>query len=197
MSLLREKLRVKQDVGNPQTKLDIIIPVPKEPEVIKLGKITIVDELGDFDITKLNKRLLEKRLTKVANKPATQILVEKESEILPAPAPAPALPAKKRAKKITLKILTGLQEEGVAIETGVQAKQLEEEEKMGEEKEKEKEKEKAADKDEQLEEVVVVKPKAKPRGRRTKAPEKGIAVLSPEDWIDIGSTPIIDRLPEK
>jgi hypothetical protein len=45
--------------------------------------------------------------------------------------------------------------------------------------------------------AVVEKKETAKKGRKTKRPEKGISVLSPEDWMDIDKAPVIERLPPK
>ena len=62
MSTLREKLRIKQDVGNTQKSHNIIIPIPTKPETIRINKITIENKQGNFDISELIKRLDENKL---------------------------------------------------------------------------------------------------------------------------------------
>ena len=59
MDALREKMRIKQDVGNPQKTQQVIIPTPSKPEIINLNRMTIIDDQGHFDIAELNKKLEE------------------------------------------------------------------------------------------------------------------------------------------
>ena len=77
MSTLREKLRIKQDVGNTQKSHNIIIPIPTKPETIRINKITIENKQGNFDISELMKRLDENKLKMVVAKPTIQ---SKEAE---------------------------------------------------------------------------------------------------------------------
>ena len=109
MDALREKMRIKQDVGNPQKTHQVIIPTPSKPEVINLNRMTIIDDQGHFDIADLNKKLEEGNLKKVTlkNQLPKRDDAEAISEI--------QAPPKKKAKKITNKTLLMLEEEGVDI----------------------------------------------------------------------------------
>ena len=185
MSSLREKLRIKQDVGNTQKSHNIIIPIPTKPETIHINKITIENKQGNFDISELMKRLDENKLKMVVAKPTIQ---SKEAEPV-------QLINKRKIKKLTSKMLTGLQEEGISIApTETQEQQEGVKEGAHEQKEKAKEGEEGV---EEVEEIIMIKPKRAPRGRKTKAPPKGIAILSPEEWVEIGDTTNVERLPEK
>jgi hypothetical protein len=172
METLREKMRIKQDVGNPQNNYQVIIPIPSKPEIINLNKMTIIDEQGHFDIAELTKKLEESKLKKVTIKPNVSQLAKREAISYP----------KKKVRKLTTKILTGLQDEGVAILPGpLQKQELEGPEEQIEQTEQTQ---------------LTIKPKVK-RGRKTKAPERGVSILSPEEWVEIGDSSARKRLPEK
>ena len=180
MDALREKMRIKQDVGNPQKMHQVIIPTPSKPEVINLNRMTIIDDQGHFDIADLNKKLEEGNLKKVTLK--NQLLKRDDEAISEIQAPP-----KKKAKKITNKTLLMLEEEGVDIRPGQQP---------GPKQQPEEEPEEQAKQQELVLAEPAPKPKAK-RGRKTKAPEKGVSVLSPEEWVEIGNVSTRERLPEK
>ena len=194
MSTLREKLRIKQDVGNTQKSHNIIIPIPTKPETIHINKITIENKQGNFDISELMKRLDENKLKMVVAKPTIQS--KNEAEPI-------QLINKRKIKKLTSKMLTGLQEEGISIAQAPAQKEeakeeaQEQKEKAKEEAQEQKEKAKEGEEGVEVEEIIMIKPKRAPRGRKTKAPPKGIAILSPEEWVEIGDTTNVERLPEK
>lgn len=169
---LKEKLRAKPNVDLDLKQVDIVVPVANKPEEVKFSNVAIRDkrEISGFNMADLTKKLKDRKLTKLVVSP----LVEREHEREIDPLTAIA-PPNKKSKKLTGKTLLVLQEEGISILPGEPAAPIEAEE-LGEEFE-------------------VVETKRKPR-RTSKLP-KGIAILPPEAWVQFGTTPLIERLPEK
>ena len=169
LETLKDKLRIKPIVEERES-IGVVIPVPTAPEKIELRKVSIIDERGTekgFNRDALLAKMKERGLTRISVKPTVKLPSAHEVE-----EEAP----KKKAKKLTKKILFSLQEEGIPI---IDAKQKE----KGEEKEEEKGEEK---------ELVIETKK-----RRTKRPTKGVVIIPPEEWVDIDSVETIARLPPK
>ena len=175
-------LKAKPDVGQfkpVEVKIEIVKEKEKEKEQKKEKGVTIRTELETgFDRGQLKKRLLENNLAKVSfrtkavemtndiEKEEKEKEKEKEKEDV-----SPLKPSKKRAKKIgtmKLSIIEEQEEETKEEET------KEEEEKEEETKEEEKEEEKGE--------------------RKREKKDKGVIVFSPQQWIEIGETPIQKRI---
>ena len=151
--------------------VEVIIPVASKKQDVKIHNITFIDERKknkDFDITELSQQLESRKLSKVVTKDTVKL--SEPQVALPTEKKAPIT---KKVKKVAKPALTIVEEED----------------------------EDEDDLDTLLprgEEVAVVEKKeTAKKGRKTKRPEKGISVLSPEDWVDIDKAPIIERLPPK
>ena len=183
---LKEKLRVKPIV-EAHEKVMVAIPIPNAPEKVVLKKVTIMDERGsEFNRAALLLKLKDAKLSKIIQKPTIKFAVIPEEEV--------SLP-KKKAKKISKKIIFSLEEEGIPIIPSKKEGKVGEIEEEGERKEK-KEEEKVeepekGEKEEDIEGEVVVKK------RRTKRPVKGVIIIPPEEWVEIEGSPALSRLPVK
>lgn len=176
LETLKEKLRIKPIVEE-REKIAIVVPVPTAPEKVELSKITMIDERGKdtgFNREDLFTKMRDSKLNKTVLKPTVKLAARAEEEEAP----------KKKAKKITKKILFTLQEEGVPI---VGSKKEEKEKEEGKEEEG---KEEGKEEEPAVEETIAKK-------RRTKRPVKGVVIIPPEEWVDIDSIETISRLPPK
>jgi hypothetical protein len=160
-------------------------PVEKEMEQQRL---LIIDETNkDYDRDAFLLKLAENKKTKVKVKPLLEN-VEASKQVEPLPLPIPVLEKQpvKRAKKIAKKpllIIEGDEDELENIEK-IQAEELPiMEEPIAPTEKKE------------LEPVSVKEPAKK--GRTTKKVEKGVAILGPENVVEIGDTPLSQRLAKK
>jgi hypothetical protein len=167
---IKEKLKLKPIVKSAEP-VEVIIPVASKKQDVKIHNITFIDERKknkDFDITELSQQLESRKLSKVVTKDTVKL--SEPQVALPTEKKAPIT---KKVKKVAKPALTIVEEED----------------------------EDEDDLDTLLprgEEVAVVEKKeTAKKGRKTKRPEKGISVLSPEDWVDIDKAPIIERLPPK
>lgn len=170
---IKEKLKQKPIVKSVEP-VEVIIPVASKKKDVKIHNITFIDERKknkDFDITELSQQLEARKLSKVVTKDTVKLA----EQLTAVPTEKKAQPTKK-VKKIAKPALTIVEED-------------EEEDDLDTLLPRE---------EEQVKEVAVVEKKeTAKKGRKTKRPEKGISVLSPEDWIDIDKAPIIERLPPK
>ena len=177
---LKNKLRLKPTI-EPQQEVNIIIPIANKPEKIELDKMTIVDKRTQgYDIENLRKKLDEKKLKKVIMTP----YLEKEKIVEPIELP---IPKKKVAKSLKKKQILEEDKEGEEIERGeeiVRDKEGEIEVELEIERKDKEGKEGKEDREEK-------------KGRRTKKVLKGVAILEPDDWINIENIQTIDRLPKK
>ena len=162
-----EKKRKSKVEGEPEVQLE----EEEEPEP---QGITIIDERDKgYDRESLMKKIASNRLSKVTQNP----ILEKAQESV-------VIPTKKednkKAKKIVKKLL------------------IVEEEPEEEKKEEELEPEEARIEEPKIqleEEDIIINPKK--RERKTKKVEKGIAILGPEEKVEITDKKILDRLPIK
>jgi len=206
MASLREKLRIKPKVEELQ-KIQVVIPAATKLDSVRISKVAIVDERANDefnknDLLEFAKRLEDARMKKVTVKPTIKMIADQE---------AGPITIKKKVKKLISKKLKLVQEGDVNEEEQKEdvlaqpSKPPHQKEGVsdisdleGGDEDKEGEKNKEGEEKKQEEEEVplaIIKPKVK-RARAKKLP-KGVSLLSPEEWIDIGDTPIIDRLPEK
>jgi len=171
---LLSKMRPKPDISEQMIKEVRVINVPvaeKTKEEVAIQNVEIADSReknADFDIAELNQRLLQNKLTKVREATKGPIAVaEAEETIIIKPK------SKKLKSKPILKLVEELEgEEAPAIEAvDLDQPQLEEAEAEAEEPSKKK--------------------------RITPKPKKGVAELSPEEWVDIDGQSVIERLPAK
>ena len=143
------------------------IILPTKAEPVKLKQVKIVDERKKDDSFDMAK-LTEQLKEHHLSKVSTRVVSEE-----------PIKPMKKTTKKLmgrpTLKLIAD----------------KEPEEKEHEPKEKEPEPEQKEPEEEKAPEPKTI------TGRRTKKPKKGVAVLAPEEWIDIQNVKTITRIPEK
>ena len=159
---LKQKLKIKPVVEE-HVKVAITIPIPNAPEAVTLRNVTIKDERGDLsalDRGALLLKIKEAKLSKVT------VALKKESEIKGLEIKEGE--GRKKAKKITKKLLFTLEEEGIPIIS----------------------KEEKDEKEEKEEKEVVNK-------RRTKRPVKGVVTIPHEEWVDIDELPTLSRLPVK
>ena len=162
---------------------------PSEPETA--NKIIIVDETNkEYNRKDLLLKLAENKKIKVKVKPVVEsVEASKQNEpIEPIPTPSPE-PLKKKAKKIVKKaIVIEADEEGDAeipqIERDEPALEIVAEE---------------LPQDDEFALTEKKEPAKEPakKGRTTKKVEKGIAILGPENVVEIGDTPLSQRLAKK
>ena len=179
---LLSKMRPKPDILEQEHKEVKVINVPLEQarskptlkpnpeEEVVIQNIGIEDSReknADFDIAELNQRLLQNKLAKVRDSTKAPVVAEAEAE-------SETIIIKPKAKKLKVKPTLKLVEE---LE-GEVAPAIE-----------------AVDLDQELAEVEDDEPSK--RKRITKKPKKGVAELSPEEWVDINGESIIERLPAK
>jgi hypothetical protein len=167
---IKEKLKQKPIVKSAEP-VEVIIPVASKKQDIKIHSITFIDERKknkDFDITELSQQLESRKLNKVVTKDTVKL-----SEQPVAPPTEKNAPATKKVKKIAKAALTIVEEDD----------------------EDEDDLDTLLPREEEF--AVVEKKETVKKGRKTKRPEKGISVLSPEDWVDIDKASIIERLPPK
>jgi len=175
LEALKSKMRGKPDTSEQlMKKIKIDLPINENPQVA-IQNVKIADtrrENQDFDISQLKLRLKEKKLSKVR-------VAEPEKELdIPvqqAEAEEEIIMIKPKSKKLKKPLLKLLDDEATQIDAvdlnieGVQA---------------------------EAEAEAEEKP-TKGVKRRTTKPKKGVADLSPEDWVEINGQNIIERLPEK
>ena len=171
LEILKEKLMVKPKIEK-QEQFKIII---KEPKIVGPK---IIDEIDKgYDRKRLLTKIQKDRTTKVSIHPVYEKKVEVETK---QKAPEEIVIERKKVKKIPTKKRLIIEEE---------EPKLEEEENIiiveGEGKGQAHEKE---------EEIIIV---PKKRQRQTKKVEKGIAILGPETFLEIGNKSIQERIPNK
>jgi hypothetical protein len=152
-------------------------------------KMIVIDETNkEYNRNELLLKLAENKKTKVKVKPLMEA-VEASKQIEPIPTPAPQiqeqLPAKKARKMANKPLIIEGDEE---IENVEQNKNAPNEAAV----------EIVAEELPQGEEIALTEKNAPAkRGRTTKKVEKGIAVLGPENVVEIGDTPLSQRLAKK
>jgi hypothetical protein len=166
---ISEEVQTEESVGEPEN----------------MTKMIVVDETNKgYNRNDFLMKLTENKKTKVKVKPIMETVeASKQTEPIAQPAPIEVQPPVKKAKKITKKKLLIIEGDADADEEGAEnvEKIIAEELPQGEE------------------EVVALTEKKEPvkRGRTTKKVEKGIAVLGPENVVEIGDTPLSQRLAKK
>ena len=164
-----EEVQEEESVGSPEN----------------VTKMIVVDETNKgYNRNDFLMKLTENKKTKVKVKPIMETVeASKQTEPIAQPAPIEVQPPVKKAKKITKKKLLIIEGDADADEEAAEnvEKIIAEELPQGEE------------------EVVALTEKKEPtkRGRTTKKVEKGIAVLGPENVVEIGDTPLSQRLAKK
>ena len=164
-----EEVQEEESVGGPETAT----------------KMIVVDETNKgYNRNDFLMKLTENKKTKVKVKPIMETVeASKQTEPIAQPAPIEAQPPVKKAKKMVKKKLLIIEGDADADEEAAEnvEKIIAEELPQGEE------------------EVVALTEKKEPakRGRTTKKVEKGIAVLGPENVVEIGDTPLSQRLAKK
>lgn len=159
--------------------------ISEEPERKEATKMVIVDETNkDYNRNDFLLKLAENKKTKVRVKPLLEnVEATKQIEPIPAPEPMPSIPLPlpaKKAKKLAKKPLIIIEEDEDNIEK-INAEELPGVEKLN---------------------VIAEKNEPEPaqlpkRGRTTQKIEKGIAVLGPENVVEIGDTTLSQRLAKK
>jgi Helicase conserved C-terminal domain/Type III restriction enzyme, res subunit len=192
LELIKSKLRTKPVVQEHQ-QIDVIIPVATPEEKVKITGVTLQDERGKqkFDREALNDRLERSKITKITKK---EQIDGKKLEGVDAEPEKP----KKKAKKISQKLLLGLEEEGipiVSLKKGEKGEKGEEIDGKGDEDGKKGEGEGDGKGDRVVEEKEDIEDA--PKKRRTKKEAKGVVTIPPEEWVDIDRIPVVQRLPPK
>jgi hypothetical protein len=166
-------------------------PEKENPDIPEnVTKMIVIDETNkDYDRNVLLMKLAENKKTKVKVKPIMEA-VEASKQVEPIPQPAlviPEQPPAKKAKKVAKKPLIII--EGDEELENVDKNEIENKEEALE----------ILAEELPQEEVVALTEKKEPaqKGRTTKKVEKGIAVLGPENVVEIGDTPLSQRLAKK
>jgi len=160
-----------------------------EPEPETETKMIVIDETNkEYNRNDVLLKLAENKKTRVKVKPIMEALeASKQNEPIPIPGPLAEQPPKKKAKKMAKKPL-------IIIE----GDEEEEAENVEKNENKERALEIVAEELPQGEEFALTEKKEPTkRGRTTKKVEKGIAVLGPENVVEIGDTPLSQRLAKK
>jgi hypothetical protein len=160
-----------------------------EPEPETETKMIVIDETNkEYNRNDVLLKLAENKKTRVKVKPIMEALeASKQNEPIPIPGPLAEQPPKKKAKKMAKKPL-------IIIE----GDEEEEAENVEKNENKERALEIVAEELPQGEEIALTEKKEPTkRGRTTKKVEKGIAVLGPENVVEIGDTPLSQRLAKK
>jgi hypothetical protein len=167
--------------------IEITRKEPAEPAETKtITKMTIVDETNKgYDRDAFLLKLSENKKTKVKVKPVLEN-VEATKQVEPIPITVLEKPRVKRAKKIAKRPLIII-EGDEDIPENVEKIEAEELPVMGESI--------VATEKKALDTAPVKEPAKK--GRATKKVEKGVAVLGPENVVEIGDTPLSQRLAKK
>ena len=161
-------------------------PQTEEPEAEPetATKMIVVDETNKgYNRNNFLMKLTENKKTKVKVKPIMEAVEStKQTEPIAQPVPIEVQPPVKKAKKMVKKKLLIIEGDADADEEAAENidKIIAEELPQGEE-------------------VVALTEKKEPakRGRTTKKVEKGIAILGPENVVEIGDTPLSQRLAKK
>ena len=202
---LKQKLMAKPTINEPKPVVVAIQGEKKqreeETEYETVTKMIVLDETNkEYNRNDFLMKLTDNKKTKVKVKPIMEsVEASKQNEPIPTPAQAAEQPPKKKAKKMAKKPL-------IIIE-GDEEEDTENVEKNENENEnKERSLEIVAEQLPQDEDIALTEKKepgkepgkepAK-RGRTTKKVEKGIAVLGPENVVEIGDTPLSQRLAKK
>ena len=160
-------------------------PQEEEAEPETASKMIVIDETNKgYNRNDFLMKLTENKKTKVKVKPIMETVeASKQTEPIAQPAPIEVQPLVKKAKKMVKKKLLIIEGDAEADEEAAEnvEKIIAEELPQGEE------------------EGVALTEKKEPvkRGRTTKKVEKGIAVLGPENVVEIGDTPLSQRLAKK
>ena len=164
-----EEVQAEESVGGPETAT----------------KMIVVDETNKgYNRNDFLMKLTENKKTKVKVKPIMETVeASKQTEPIAQPVPIEVQPPVKKARKVAKKKLIIIEGDADADEEAAEnvEKIIAEELPQGEEQ------------------VVALTEKKEPtkRGRATKKVEKGIAVLGPENVVEIGDTPLSQRLAKK
>jgi hypothetical protein len=183
------KIKEKQIEKQGEKEEGEISEATAEPESVLASKMIVIDETNkEYNRNELLMKLAENKKTRVKVKPLMEA-VEASKQIEPIPTPAPQIqeqPPAKKARKMANKplIIEGDEEienveqnKNAAVEAAVEI---------------------VAEEVPQGEEIALTEKNAPAkRGRTTKKVEKGIAVLGPENVVEIGDTPLSQRLAKK
>jgi len=192
---IKQKLMVKPSI---QDFEPVVIAINAETEkkmdednLKEKSKTLIIDDTAKgYDREKLLKKFADNKLIKVKNKPVVEEVKEKE---IVEPITKVVPPEPKKAKKIVKKKMVLLVEDDEGnFDKPQDVEILADIEETGDQKLQE------AQPLIEGEEITIVPKKKEPkRGRVTKKVEKGIAVLGPENAVEIGDTKLSDRLMKK
>ena len=161
---------------------------PSGPEIPT--KMIVIDETNkQYNRNDVLLKLAENKKTRVKVKPIMEAVeASKQNEPIPTPALVEQQPPVKKAKKMAKKPLIIIQGD----------EDDENNENIEENETKERALEIVAEELPQGEEIALTEKKEPPkRGRTTKKVEKGIAILGPENVVEIGDTPLSQRLTKK
>jgi hypothetical protein len=177
----------KEQSTKPSKEADL-----EEGEVAEIPEtkpgIEIIDETNkEYDRSDFLKRLAENKKSKVVMKPIVEA-IEMKQTVEPIPTPI-AKPQVKKVKKIVNKPLI-IEDDEENPENPEKTLQIDVEE-LGAPPTEKKEPEQEPEMEPEQE------PQQKPKGRTTKKVEKGIAVLGPENVVEIGTTSLSERLAKK
>jgi len=186
---IKEKQIEKQGEKEAEKEEGEVSEATAEPELA--SKMIVIDETNkEYNRNELLMKLAENKKTRVKVKPLMEsVEASKQVEPIPTPTPAPQiqeqLPAKKARKMANKPLIIEGDEEienveqnkNAAVEAAVEI---------------------VAEEVPQGEEIALTEKNAPAkRGRTTKKVEKGIAVLGAENVVEIGDTPLSQRLAKK
>ena len=175
LDLIKQKLMTKPSLNQIDPVMISIKGKKDMAENEQQQKTVIIDEIDTtYDFESFIKKLEDNKLSKVKNKPALE-LIEKKQIVEPV-AQIANIKEPKKIKKLEKKKLTLLEDEPLEIvEPNVLPTEVEATEAIEE----------------------TVKPKEPRKGRTTKKPAKGIAILGPESVVEIGETTLNERIAKK
>ena len=168
---LKDKLKIKP-VLQEREQVQIVIPVAKKQEKIKVN-VEIKDERDkEYDREALKRKLMESKMSKIVIKKPQ---VEETKELETGFKQVEEAPLIKKAKKMPVKTLFIIEEDSDESKENEPTIQVE-----------------GVKPETEVKEIEVKK-----RYIRAPKQKKGIVIVDPQDWIELGETSIIKRLPEK
>jgi hypothetical protein len=181
-------IKTTKQVENQTEKEEGELSEDIEEELVSGTKMIVIDETNkDYNRSDFLTKLAENKKIKVKVKPIMELVeASKQTEPIVSPIPVSEKQSVKKARKITKKPLI--------IEGDEEVENIEENENNNKERALE-----IIAEELPQEEAIALTEKKEParRGRTTKKVEKGIAVLGPENVVEIGDTPLSQRLAKK
>ena len=181
-------IKTTKQVENQTEKEEGELSEDIEEELVSGTKMIVIDETNkDYNRSDFLTKLAENKKIKVKVKPIMKLVeASKQTEPIVSPIPVSEKQSVKKARKITKKPLI--------IEGDEDVENIEENENNNKERALE-----IIAEELPQEEAIALTEKKEParRGRTTKKVEKGIAVLGPENVVEIGDTPLSQRLAKK